>query len=158
MKKEGTLMENRIEAAKACIKLYPPSPLDNRRDYAARAVATALNISWDDASHMLHSVADSWNCTPNSARCLEKFFGMLDVATEKPPRHEDNTRYRGYDFCREHPKGRFVVMMGKTHDYRGAPNVVAVIDGKAYDTSLCTKECVGKYWQVDNVKETCLIL
>ena len=117
---------------------YNSNPIAARvGDCAVRAVAKALNVDWEKAYVMLavngFAMADIMNANNVIASVLRQ--NGFDRKTI------DNTCpdcFSVKDFCKENPKGTFVLGTG-TH-------VVTVIDGNYYDVWDCGDEIPIYYW------------
>ncbi len=56
------------------------------------------------------------------------------------PARKGKPRMTGAEFCRKHPRGRFILRM--------ANHVAAVKDGQVYDTWDSTGRCVYAAWEM----------
>lgn len=107
-------------------------------DCAVRAVAIALGITWDKAYEKLTEYGFKLKNLPNA----DSVWGAVlkDEGFERNviPNICPNC-YTVRDFCRNHPKGTYVLATG-TH-------VVAVIDGNYYDTWDSGDEVPVMFWR-----------
>lgn len=111
-------------------------------DCAVRAVAIALGISWDRAYERLTEYGFRLKNLPNAdsvwgAVLKDEGFERNAIPNTCP------ACYTVRDFCRNHPRGTYVVATG-TH-------VVAVIDGNYYDTWDSGDEVPIMYWRKHGV-------
>ena len=102
------------------------NPLARRvGDCAVRAVALALGLDWESAFDLLCEAAFNMCDMPSSdavwaAVLRQHGFYRAAVPDECPD------CYTAEDFCREHPRGTFVLAFGG--------HVATVVDGVLYDT------------------------
>lgn len=105
---------------------YNANPVANRtEDCGIRAVAVALDISWDDAFNLLARNARQMGDVMHSNAVISSVLRQNGFNRAIIPNTCPDC-YRIADFAREHPHGDYVVGTG-TH-------VVAVIDGNIIDT------------------------
>jgi hypothetical protein len=111
-------------------------------DCSVRAVAVAMNTSWDRAYDWLTEYGRREKNMPNA----DSVWGMF-LKDQGFSRHAiPNTCPMCYtirDFCLDHPKGVYVVGTG-TH-------VVAIVDGDYYDTWDSGDEVPAYYWRQDGI-------
>ena len=107
-------------------KYYNPNPIrSDAGDCTVRALTIATNQSWNDAYWDLCSFGASQGDMP-SANIIwglyleDKGFEVFRISNTCP------LCYTIRDFCRDNPKGLFILGTGS--------HVVAVIDGDYYDT------------------------
>jgi hypothetical protein len=110
---------------------------NNAEDCAIRAVALALNVSWDDAFDMVARMAKNMGVMPHNnaawgAVLRQHGFRRAIIPNECPD------CFTIKDFCFENPEGVFVIGTG-TH-------AVTVIDGDYYDTWDSGNEIPQYYW------------
>ena len=117
---------------------YNPNPIrNNTRDCAVRAVAKALGISWEDSFAKIASMAFAMGQTMD----YDPVWGAVLRQNGFHRDHIPNTCpdcYTIRDFCKDNPKGTFVLGTG-TH-------VVTVIDGVVYDISDTSDEIPIYFW------------
>lgn len=117
---------------------YNANPLaGNVEDCAIRAVAVALNISWDDAFDMVCQMAKGMGVMPHNNSAWGAVLRQHGFIRKIIPNTCPNC-YTINDFCMDNPKGVFVIGTG-TH-------AVAVIDGNYYDTWNSGNEIPVYYW------------
>lgn len=103
-------------------------------DCVIRAISKALNISWENAYMDLVAEGFLDGDMPNSNEIWGRYLYSKGFDKKIIPRF-----CTVKDFCREHPYGTYVLGTG-TH-------VVAVIDGKYYDTWDSGEEEPVYYWE-----------
>lgn len=118
---------------------YNANPVANRvEDCAIRAVAVALDISWDEAFDQIADMAKSMGAVmhQNAAfgAVLRKHGFRRYIIPNTCP-----DCYTIKDFCRDHPYGTFVVGTNS--------HVVAARDGNWIDTFNSGAEIPIYYWE-----------
>lgn len=108
---------------------------------AVRAIATAENVSYEDAEkellENLREIGYGYYAYNDSDYLNKKY----EKETFKPVKGEK--RLTGKTFAESHPKGRYVLHM--------AHHMTACIDGVIYDTWDCTNKAITASWRVSNV-------
>lgn len=117
---------------------YNPNPIrNNTRDCAIRAVAKALDISWEDSFAKIAAMAYSMGQTMDYDPVWGAVLRMNGFKREIIPNTCPDC-YTIRDFCKDNSKGTFV--LGTGH------HVVTVIDGVIYDTSDTGDEIPVYFW------------
>lgn len=120
---------------------YNPNPVkNNTRDCAIRAIAKALNISWEESFAKIASMAFNMAQTMDYDAVWGAVLKMNGFRREIIP----NTCPECYtikEFCNDHPKGIYVLGMGN--------HVVTVVDGILYDSSDTSNEIPQFYWYLE---------
>lgn len=106
-------------------------------DCAVRAVSKALGVSWERAYSMIATNGFAMGDMPSSnsvwgAVLRENGFYRKAIPSTAP------SDYSAEDFCRDNPRGVFVLGFG-TH-------VATVIDGVLYDSWDSSNEIPVYYW------------
>lgn len=112
-------------------------------DCVIRAIAAALNQSWEQTVRELTEVGLKYGYVLNDEHAFERYLKNKGWIKHKQPRKSDNTRYRGYEFC------KLLQLRGKTENIIaniGSHHVVAIIDGKINDIVNSTDGCIGNFW------------
>ena len=115
---------------------YNPNPVGRRAgDCAVRAVAKALDVSWETAYAMLAANGYAMGDLPNAdyvwgATLRQHGFYRKALPSDCPD------CYTVEEFSEEHPNGTYVLGCGN--------HVVTVVDGNAYD-SWDSTQCVPQY-------------
>lgn len=116
---------------------YNPNPVARRvQDCAVRAVAKALDISWEAAFASLTAMAFTMGDMPDSnavwgAVLRDKGFYRKAIPDTCP------RCYTAKDFCEDNPEGTYVL------SFEG--HVATVVDGDLYDT-WDSSECIPQYY------------
>lgn len=117
---------------------YNPNPLkSNTRDCAVRAVAKALDISWEESFAKIASMAFNMGQTMDYDASWGAVLRMNGFRRDIIP----NTCPECYtikDFCRDHTKGVYVLATGN--------HVATVVNGVLYDSSDTSNEIPQYYW------------
>ncbi|MBQ6676876.1 MAG: hypothetical protein IJM71_02405 [Clostridia bacterium] len=119
-------------------KYYNPNPLSrNVGDCAVRAVAAALNVSWEEAYAMIaeagFNMADVMPANDVWGSVLRRFgFYRMEIP------HDCPDCYTAEDFARENPVGTFVAV------FKG--HVATIHDGMILDTWDSSDEIVRYIW------------
>ncbi len=117
---------------------YNPNPAGRSvGDCAVRAVAKALGISWEDAYMMIADAGYAMGDMPSSdsvwgAVLRRNGFYRVAIPTGCPD------CYTIEDFCRDHPRGTYVLGMGG--------HVATVVDGFLYDSWDSSMEVPVYVW------------
>lgn len=119
--------------------LFNPNPVGRKvvGDCAVRAVAKALNKTWEEAYVLLMTAGFRMGDMPSSnsvwgAVLRQNGFKMKAIPDTCPD------CYTAEDFCEECPKGTFVLGFGN--------HVATVIDGTLYDSWDSSKEIPQYVW------------
>lgn len=117
---------------------YNPNPVGRSvGDCAARAIAKALNLSWEQAFLLITSAAFGMGDMPSSnsvwgAVLRQNGFYRAAIENECPD------CYTAADFCRDNPEGVFVLGFGN--------HVATVVDGDLYDSWDSSNEVPQYFW------------
>ena len=106
-------------------------------DCAVRAVSAALGVSWETAFALIANAAFQMADMPSSnsvwgAVLRQHGFYRHTVPNECPD------CYTAADFCKDHPRGVYVLGFGN--------HVATVIDGDLYDSWDSTNEIPQYFW------------
>jgi len=105
---------------------YNPNPSGlSVGDCTIRAISKALNLTWKETYLYLLIQGYSMYDMPSSNRVWGQFLREKGFIRHQIPNNCPDC-YTINDFCKDHPKGTFVVGTG-TH-------VVCIIDGSYFDT------------------------
>ena len=117
---------------------YNSNPYDQRTgDCSVRAVAKALNIDWDSAFALTASKGFALKrvqSTDSVWGSVLKDYGFKRIAV--PDSCPDC--YTADDFCRDHPKGIYVLCFGG--------HVATAVDGTLFDSWDSSKEVPQYVW------------
>lgn len=117
---------------------YNPNPTERSvEDCAVRAVAKALNTSWENAYALITNAGFNMGDMPHSnsvwGAVLRQHGFYRNIIPNTCP-----DCYTAEDFCKEHPRGVFVLGFN-TH-------VATVEDGNLYDSWDSSKLIPQYYW------------
>lgn len=104
---------------------YNPNPVARRvGDCSVRAVAKALDTSWESAYAMTAANGYTMGDMPSSDSVWGAVLRQHGFNRQAIPNTCPNC-YTAEDFCRDHPSGTFVLAFGG--------HVATVVDGNLYD-------------------------
>lgn len=125
---------------------YQPNELDKQDRYGdctIRALSKAFDCSWKEAFEkqvpycLKYQVASAFDCPANQAKIILKELGFeyhpikLSKGSKRPTVSS---------FAREHTTGRYILNVAR--------HVVAVVDGKYYDTWDSGNKCLYGYYEL----------
>lgn len=120
-------------------QLYNPNPTGriNVGDCAVRAVSKALDVSWEDAYAMIaangYLMGDVMSSDAVWGAVLRQHgFSRTAISNTCPD------CYTAEDFCRDHPRGVFVLGFGG--------HTAAVVDGILYDSWRSSDLVPSYFW------------
>ena len=117
---------------------YNPNPCGrNVGDCAVRAIAKALDISWEEAYLMITAAGYSMCDMPSSNSVWGAVLRQHGFSREALPDSCPDC-YTAENFCVEHRNGTYVLGFG-TH-------VATVIDGTLYDSWDSSQEIPQYFW------------
>lgn len=117
---------------------YNPNPTERKvGDCAVRAVAKALNVDWETAFLMLCTNAYQMCDMPSADAVLGSVLRQHGFYRAAIPNQCPDC-YTAEDFCRDHPKGTFVLGFGG--------HVATVKDGLLYDSWDSSQEIPVYMW------------
>lgn len=109
-------------------------------DCVVRALCTALEQGYERTVTELAEFQCQTGYDTSDSKLYDKYLQYKGWIKHKQPRKEDNTKYTGKEFCERARAGeRYVANIGGGH-------VVAIVNGKVYDTWDGTKGSIGNYW------------
>ena len=117
---------------------YNPNPTGRRvGDCAVRAIAKALNTDWETAYAMICNNGFQMGDMPSSNSVWGAVLRQNGFYRKAIPNTCPDC-YTAEDFCKEYPKGVYVLGFG-TH-------VTTVINGNIYDSWDSSKEIPQYFW------------
>lgn len=117
---------------------YNANPVANNvEDCAIRAVAVALNVTWDEAFDMVCQMAKSMGVMPHNNAAWGAVLRRHGFKRAIIP-NSCSDCYTAREFCQEHPKGIYVLGFN-TH-------TAACVDGNIIDTWDSSEEIPQYYW------------
>lgn len=119
-------------------KRFNPNPVGRQvGDCAIRAIAKALNISWEQAYTEIAANGFAMGDMPSSDSVWGAVLRQNGFYRESIPNTCPDC-YTAEDFCRDNPKGIFVLGFGG--------HVATVKDGDIYDSWDSSKSIPQFYW------------
>lgn len=109
-------------------------------DCVYRAIATALNQTWEETLRDLMEYAIKYSLDPSDKKCFEKY--LKDKGWEKqsaPRKGNTNKRYRAYEFGVEHQDEDMILSCGAQH-------LTFMSKGRIWDIWDCSEGSVGNFW------------
>lgn len=117
---------------------YNPNPVGRKvGDCAVRAIAKALDIDWETAYTMIATNGFSMGDMPSSNSVWGAVLRQNGFYRKSLPDSCPDC-YTAEDFCKDNPKGTYVLGFG-TH-------VATVVDGNLYDAWNSSQEVPQYYW------------
>lgn len=112
-------------------------------DCVYRAIATATGEAYATVVREMAELHIRTGLDTHEKRTIDKYLTSKGFTKYKQPRKPDNTKYTGKEFCEQeqlyNPGRRIVANIGGHH-------IVAILDGKVWDTWDSTRGCIGNYW------------
>ena len=123
-------------------KEFNPNPVKSSRvdDCSVRAVAKALDVSWETAYVMLMMSGYAMGDMPHSNIVIGAVLRQNDFSREFPP-SDCPECFTVEDFCEQNPEGTFVVF-SQNH-------VATVVDGELYDSWDSSGNTINFVWYKD---------
>ncbi len=119
-------------------KYFNPNPTDRRvEDCAIRAVAKALNVDWEKAYVLVTSAGYAMGDMPHANSVWGAVLRQHGFYRKSIPDTCPDC-YTAESFCRDHPKGTYVLGFGR--------HVATVVDGIIYDSWDTSKEIPQYVW------------
>lgn len=124
---------------------YQPNQLDlkdNYGDCTIRALSKVFGLSWIDTFKMCEPVIEKYQLLPNYfffAGQEDYIVEMLKLKRYKISNKKGSKRPTVKSFCSTHPQGVYLLKV--------AHHVVAVVDGKYYDTWDCGEKSLYGYYE-----------
>ena len=117
---------------------YNPNPAGRAvGDCAVRAVAKAMDADWETAYGLIAAAGYAMGDMPSSDSVWGAVLRQHGFTRSAIPNTCPDC-YTAADFCRDHPKGTYVLGFGN--------HVATVKDGSLYDSWDSTKEIPQYYW------------
>lgn len=112
-------------------------------DCVKRAITKATGMDYNEVKRQLNrykkvSGAESFNDKKNCYAYVENVLGGIKISF---PAVKGEPRMNGKRFCKEFPKGSYILSM--------AGHWTCCVDGVIYDTWDCTEKCVYQAWKVN---------
>ena len=112
-------------------------------DCVIRAIATATGKTWEHIVRELTEIGLKHGLICNDVKCYEIYLAQEGWIKHPQPRKADNTKFTGQEFCRllQARRDNFPVIA-----HIGGHHIVAIIEGRVWDTWDSTCGCIGNYW------------
>lgn len=107
-------------------------------DCVIRAISTATEIPYNQVVMEMAELQCKTGFDPSENTLINKYLESKGWFKMKQPRKSDNTKYTGREWCKMF-KGTCIANIGGHH-------IVAIINGRVYDTWNSTDGCIGNYW------------
>ena len=122
-------------------------------DCVIRAIASALNKSWDEVYDDLCAIGKKYKLMPNDSKCYERYLKANGYVKQKQPRDAFNKKLTGREFCDllndEYHRGLIdesfsvVLSIGSHH----LSMIECTLSGFTIcDSWDCSYGCVGKWY------------
>jgi hypothetical protein len=110
-------------------------------DCVFRAISTALKQDYNQTVMEMAEMTCKTGFAMNDNKGITKYLESKGWTKHSQPRKSDGTKYTGKEFCQSfiNKQERCVASIGGHH-------VVAIVNGKVYDTWNSTDGCIGNYW------------
>lgn len=119
-------------------KFYNPNPIGVKvGDCAIRAISKALDTDWETAYAMVVSSGYLMGDMPSSNAVWGAVLRKNGFSRSIIPNNCPDC-YTATDFCKDHPKGVFVLGFGN--------HVATVVDGDIYDSWDSSNEVPQYFW------------
>lgn len=125
---------------------YQPNELDKHDIYGdctIRALSKVFNCSWKEAFKrqipycLKYQVTSAFDCPTKQAKVILKELGFEYRSIKVP---KGSKRPTVESFTKEHTTGRYIVNVAR--------HVVAIVDGKYYDTWDSGDKCLYGYYEL----------
>lgn len=121
-------------------------------DCTFRAICTALEQSWEQTVMEMAEMSCKTGYAINDKKGIERYLESKGWKKQKQPRKDDNTKFTGKEFCEQLQDDPWI-FTGKEYYYAarivaviGGHHIVAIVNGKVYDTWNSTCKTIGNYW------------
>lgn len=119
-------------------------------DCVIRAISTATEIPYNQVVMEMAELQCKTGYDDGDKKLYDLYLKSKGFIQYWQPRKADNTKYTGKDFC-DRLKEDFIWAANSKKLKRivaniGGGHVVAIIDGKVWDTWDSTDGCIGNYW------------
>lgn len=109
-------------------------------DCVVRAIAKALDQSWEETLKGLTEVALEMALMPNAPKCYKEYLKRKGYE-RKPRPKKGNRYYKIGEFAKENNKGIYLLALAR--------HLTVIEDGICYDLWDCTKRTMnGGYWEI----------
>lgn len=133
-----------LKMSKRTYAYYQPNDLDlkdNHSDCVVRAITKLFDITWLQAFDELVPYARKLQSMPNGKMAYEKYLLDHGYTYHGISNKKGSKRPTVESFSLSHKTGRYFLNL--------ANHVVAVVDGKYYDTWDCGECCLYGYYELE---------
>ena len=114
-------------------------------DCVVRAISTALEIPYNQVVMEMAELQCKTGYDRGENKCIDMYLESKGWVKRKQPRKDDNTKYTGKEFCEEVQEFTFNYPTRMIANI-GGHHIVAIMNGRVYDTWNSTRGCIGNYW------------
>lgn len=114
-------------------------------DCVIRAISKATGLGYIETLKQMTEFQILTGYDSKSTKGIAKFLQSIGWQMVRQPRKYDETKYTGKEFCELIKKGK-VPNFSNIIANIGGHHIVAIINGKVYDTWDSTHGCIGNYW------------
>ena len=112
-------------------------------DCVLRAICTALEIPYNQVVMEMAELQCKTGYDMSENKLIDMYLKIKGWMRHTQPRKNDNTKYTGVEWCKKLQRcGGWRRMIAKL----GGHHIVAIVDGKVWDTWDSTGGCIGIYW------------
>lgn len=136
---------------------FNKNPKDRRTtDCVVRALATALNQSWEQTYRDLFEIGMKSCRPPEDSWVTDKYLESRGCIKVNQPKQKDGTKFTGEEVCHLIQEGCFIsnedINLSKYNFVIniGSHHCSCIIKGKINDIWNCSYDKVGKMWAVPN--------
>ena len=119
-------------------------------DCVIRALCTAMEKPYIEVLTRLYENSIETGYSIASKENFDSYLKAQGWVKHKQPKKYDNTKYRGYEFCKELLRYDSEIDSGEDMHHIiadiGGHHIVAIISGQVWDTWNSTTKCIGNYW------------
>ena len=111
-------------------------------DCYVRALTIGLGKDYAEVLGFFVGTSLKYGYSVGSKQTIEKVLQHFGYKKQKQPKHSNNTKYTGKEFCSEFNTGAYICNIGGHH-------ITVIVDGKIHDTWDCSNKTIGNYWKID---------
>lgn len=118
-------------------------------DCVIRAISTGTEIPYETVLREMAEQQIKTGYDMSETKAIAMYLKKKGWRKQNQPRKSDNTKYTGNEFCKEilHRSSEFAWLRNrKVIANIGGHHIVAICNGKVWDTWNSTGGCIGNYW------------
>lgn len=117
-------------------------------DCVIRAISTATKIQYNTVVMEMAELQCKIGYDDGDKKLYDLYLQSKGWKKKPQPRKTDNTKYTGKEWCNEIQESGewFFAKCPNIIANIGGNHIVAIIDGKVWDTWNSTHGCIGNYW------------